>query len=72
MLSGICSIGCVIVEGGKFKILQIGVELISYFILLIYILEFFLMCVRTTTVAIVRQTMVLGGAKQMENNRSLL
>uniref|UniRef100_A0A1S3XEG0 Organic cation/carnitine transporter 3-like n=1 Tax=Nicotiana tabacum TaxID=4097 RepID=A0A1S3XEG0_TOBAC len=69
ILSGICSIGCVIFEGGKFKELQIGVELISYFsactafsILLIYTLELFPTCVRNSAVAMVRQAMVLGGA----------
>lgn len=31
ILGGICSIGCVVVEGGKVKGLQIEVELISYF-----------------------------------------
>lgn len=70
MLSGICSIGCCIVEGDKyFKLLQMGLELISYFsactavdVLLIYALELFPTCVRNSAVAMVRQTLVFGGA----------
>ncbi|WMV51720.1 hypothetical protein MTR67_045105 [Solanum verrucosum] len=69
MLSGIFSIGCVIIDGGRFEGLQIGVELISYFsacttfsILLIYTLELFPTCVRNSAVAMVRRAMVLGGA----------
>ncbi|KAH0680798.1 hypothetical protein KY290_022991 [Solanum tuberosum] len=69
MLSGIFSIGCVIIDGGRFEGIQIGVELISYFsacttlsILLIYTLELFPTCVRNSAVAMVRQAMVLGGA----------
>ncbi|XP_055809428.1 organic cation/carnitine transporter 3-like [Solanum dulcamara] len=69
MLSGICSIGCVIVENDDFKVLQMGFELFSFFsactcfnILLIYTVELFPTCVRNSAVSLVRQALVLGGA----------
>ncbi|MCD9560172.1 hypothetical protein HAX54_018657 [Datura stramonium] len=69
MLSGICSIGCVIVENDDFKELQMGFELVSFFsactsfnVLLIYTVELFPTCVRNSAVSLVRQALVLGGA----------
>uniref|UniRef100_M1BAD6 Sugar transporter n=2 Tax=Solanum tuberosum TaxID=4113 RepID=M1BAD6_SOLTU len=69
MLSGICSIGCVIVQNDDFKVLQMGFELFSFFsactcfnVLLIYTVELFPTCVRNSAVSMVRQALVLGGA----------
>ncbi|KAL3620842.1 hypothetical protein CASFOL_035754 [Castilleja foliolosa] len=66
LLSGICSVCCVLV---KWKVMQIGMELISFFsactafdVVLIYTLELFPTCVRNSAVAMVRQALVLGGA----------
>ncbi|XP_059318315.1 organic cation/carnitine transporter 3-like [Lycium ferocissimum] len=69
MLSGICSIGCVIVKDDYLKELQMGLELVSFFsactsfnVLLIYTVELFPTCVRNSAVSMVRQALVLGGA----------
>lgn len=69
MLSGICSIGCVLVLNDDFKVLQMGFELFSFFsactcfnVLLIYTVELFPTCVRNSAVSMVRQALVLGGA----------
>ncbi|KAF3615167.1 Organic cation/carnitine transporter 3 [Capsicum annuum] len=69
MLSGICSIGCVIVKSDYLKELQMGLELFSFFsactcfnVLLIYTVELFPTCVRNSAVSMVRQALVLGGS----------
>ncbi|XP_075488014.1 organic cation/carnitine transporter 3 [Primulina tabacum] len=65
MLSGICSVACVLVSR---KGLQIGLELVSFFsscaafnVVLIYTLELFPTCVRNSAVSMVRQALVVGG-----------
>ncbi|KAI3844402.1 hypothetical protein MKX03_024559 [Papaver bracteatum] len=67
MLSGICSIMCVIIHKGQ-QGLRIGVELLSFFsvctafdVLLVYTLELFPTCVRNSALSMVRQALVLGG-----------
>ncbi|XXG69148.1 hypothetical protein AAC387_Pa06g2086 [Persea americana] len=67
-VSGICSVLCVLVGGGKRKGLQIGVEVVSFFsacsafnVLLIYTLELFPTSVRNSALSMVRQALVLGG-----------
>ncbi|KAL8469337.1 hypothetical protein ACS0TY_032240 [Phlomoides rotata] len=66
LLSGICSVGCVVV---RWKGMQIGLELVSFFcactafdVVLIYTLELFPTCVRNSAVSMVRQALVFGGA----------
>ncbi|KAL2495710.1 Organic cation/carnitine transporter 3 [Forsythia ovata] len=65
LLSGICSVTCVLV---RWKWMQIGLELISFFsavtaldLVLIYTLELFPTCVRNSAVSMVRQAVVFGG-----------
>ncbi|KAG8362680.1 hypothetical protein BUALT_BualtUnG0051400 [Buddleja alternifolia] len=65
LLSGVCSVGCVLV---RWKGMQIGLELLSFFsactafdVVLIYTLELFPTCVRNSAVSMVRQALVLGG-----------
>ncbi|KAI3997033.1 hypothetical protein MKX01_021309 [Papaver californicum] len=67
MLSGICSIMCVIIHEGQ-QGLRICVELLSFFstctafdVLLIYTLELFPTCVRNSALSMVRQALVFGG-----------
>lgn len=66
LLSGFCSVGCVLVT---WKGTQIVLELVSFFtacaafdIVMIYTLELFPTTVRNSAVSMVRQAMVLGGA----------
>ncbi|KAG5607643.1 hypothetical protein H5410_029135 [Solanum commersonii] len=72
MLSGIFSIGCVIVQNDDFEVLQMGFELFSFFsactcfnVLLIYTVESFPTCVRNSAVSMVRQALVLGAISPM-------
>ncbi|CAA0818061.1 Organic cation/carnitine transporter 3 [Striga hermonthica] len=65
LLSGICSVGCVVVE---WRVMQVGLELVSFFgactafdVVLIYTVELFPTCVRNSAVSMVRQALVLGG-----------
>ncbi|CAA2953521.1 organic cation carnitine transporter 3-like [Olea europaea subsp. europaea] len=65
LLSGICSVACVLV---RWKMMQIGLELVSFFsacaafdVVLIYTLELFPTCVRNSAVSMVRQALVFGG-----------
>ncbi|KAL2495708.1 Organic cation/carnitine transporter 3 [Forsythia ovata] len=65
LLSGICSVSCVLV---RWKRMQIGLELVSFFsacaafdVVLIYTLELFPTCVRNSGVSMVRQALVFGG-----------
>ncbi|XP_073158985.1 organic cation/carnitine transporter 3 [Henckelia pumila] len=65
MLSGICSVACVLVSR---KGVQMGLELVSFFsactafnVVLIYTLELFPTCVRNSAVSMVRQALVVGG-----------
>ncbi|CAI9784019.1 unnamed protein product [Fraxinus pennsylvanica] len=65
LLSGICSVACVLV---RWKVMQIGLELVSFFgacaafdVVLIYSLELFPTCVRNSAVSMVRQALVFGG-----------
>ncbi|KAL3850998.1 hypothetical protein ACJIZ3_012880 [Penstemon smallii] len=65
LLSGICSVACVLV---RWKGVQIGLELVSFFsactafdVVLIFTLELFPTCVRNSAVSMVRQALVLGG-----------
>ncbi|KAL5978757.1 hypothetical protein ACLOJK_029874 [Asimina triloba] len=67
-LSGVCSVLCVVVGGGDWKVLQMGLELVAFFsvctslnIVLIYSLELFPTCVRNSALAMVRQAAVMGG-----------
>ncbi|XP_015059965.1 organic cation/carnitine transporter 3-like [Solanum pennellii] len=70
LLSGICSVGCALVEGSEgLKWFQMGLEMVSFFsactafnVLLIYTLELFPTCVRNCAVSMVRQSLVVGGA----------
>ncbi|KAH0735313.1 hypothetical protein KY285_011020 [Solanum tuberosum] len=70
LLSGICSVGCALVEGSEgLKWIQMGLEMVSFFsactafnVLLIYTLELFPTCVRNCAVSMVRQSLVVGGA----------
>ncbi|CAB4307326.1 unnamed protein product [Prunus armeniaca] len=64
MISGVCSIMCVVVSS---KWLQIGLEIVSFFsantafsILMIYTLELFPTCVRNSATSMVRQGLVIG------------
>ncbi|KAK6149567.1 hypothetical protein DH2020_017092 [Rehmannia glutinosa] len=66
LLSGICSVSCVLV---KWKGMQITLELVSFFsactafdVVLIYTIELFPTCVRNCAVSMVRQALVFGGA----------
>ncbi|KAK6124550.1 hypothetical protein DH2020_041698 [Rehmannia glutinosa] len=66
LLSGICSVSCVLV---KWKGMQIALELVSFFsactafdVVLIYTIELFPTCVRNCAVSMVRQALVFGGA----------
>ncbi|GFP81664.1 organic cation/carnitine transporter 3 [Phtheirospermum japonicum] len=66
LLSGICSVCCVLV---KWEVMQIALELVSFFsactafdVILIYTLELFPTCVRNSAVSMVRQALVFGGA----------
>ncbi|KAG9143894.1 hypothetical protein Leryth_016090 [Lithospermum erythrorhizon] len=68
LLSGICSVMCVMVNDEKWKELQIGLELVSFFsactafdVVLIYTMELFPTCVRNSALSVVRQALVLGG-----------
>ncbi|MCD7459707.1 hypothetical protein HAX54_041685 [Datura stramonium] len=69
LLSGICSMGCTLVEGNeRLKWFRMGLEMMSFFsactafnILLIYTLELFPTCVRNCAVSMVRQSLVVGG-----------
>ncbi|CAA3029717.1 organic cation carnitine transporter 3-like [Olea europaea subsp. europaea] len=65
ILSGICTVTCVLV---RWKGMQIGLELISYFcgiaaldFFMIYTLELFPTCVRNSAVSMLRLAMMLGG-----------
>lgn len=65
LLSGICSVTCVMV---RWKGMQIGLELVSFFcavtafdLVLIYSLELFPTCMRNSAVSMARQAAVLGG-----------
>ncbi|PIN02105.1 Synaptic vesicle transporter SVOP and related transporters (major facilitator superfamily) [Handroanthus impetiginosus] len=65
LLSGVCSVSCVLVN---WKGMQIVLEIVSFFsactafdIVLIYALELFPTSVRNSAVSMVRQAMVLGG-----------
>ncbi|XP_073134514.1 organic cation/carnitine transporter 3-like [Henckelia pumila] len=65
LLSGICSVACVLV---KWKKIKMGLEAVSFFsastgmnVLLIYALELFPTCVRNSAVSMVRQAVVLSG-----------
>lgn len=65
VLSGICSVACVLV---KWKGIQMGLELVSFCsactgtnVILIYALELFPTCVRNSAVSMVRQAVVLSG-----------
>ncbi|XP_021818261.1 organic cation/carnitine transporter 3-like [Prunus avium] len=67
MISGVCSIMCVVVSS-KWKALQIGLEIVSFFsantafsIIMVYTLELFPTCVRNSATSMVRQGLVLGG-----------
>ncbi|KAI3917451.1 hypothetical protein MKX01_029243 [Papaver californicum] len=67
MLSGVCSIMCVVIQEGQ-QGLRIGVELVSFFsactafnVLLIFTLELLPTCVRNSTLSMVRQALVFGG-----------
>lgn len=67
-LSGICSVLCVMIRSSKWRGVQIGMELVSFFstctafdVLLIYALELFPTCIRNSAVAIVRQVTLSGG-----------
>lgn len=72
ILTTLCSISsliCVITGSGKWKGVQIAMELVSFFsactafdVLLIYTLELFPTCIRNSGVTIVRQVIVAGGA----------
>ncbi|CAN4095069.1 unnamed protein product [Withania somnifera] len=70
LLSGICSLGCALVERSeRLKWFQMGMEMVSFFgactafnFLLIYTLELFPTCVRNCAVSMVRQSLVVGGA----------
>ncbi|XP_059274682.1 organic cation/carnitine transporter 3-like [Lycium ferocissimum] len=70
LLSGICSVGCALVEGSeRLKWFQMGLEMLSFFsactafnFLLIYTLELFPTSVRNCAVSMVRQSLVVGGA----------
>lgn len=66
LLSGICSVSCVVV---RWKGMQMAMELVSFFsactafdVVLIYTLELFPTCVRNSAVSLVRQALVFGGA----------
>ncbi|KAL9146944.1 hypothetical protein ABFS82_13G142600 [Erythranthe guttata] len=66
LLSGMCSVGCVVVT---WQVTQIALELVSFFsactafdVVLIYTLELFPTCVRNSAVSMVRQALVFGGA----------
>ncbi|CAA0818062.1 Organic cation/carnitine transporter 3 [Striga hermonthica] len=66
LLSGVCSVGCVVVQ---WRVVQVGLELVSFFaactaleVILIYAVELFPTCVRSSAVSMVRQALVLGGA----------
>ncbi|RZC84457.1 hypothetical protein C5167_047243 [Papaver somniferum] len=68
MLSGVCSIMCVIIHDEGRQGLRIAVELLSFFstctafdVLLIYTLELFPTCVRNSALSMVRQALVFGG-----------
>ncbi|CAI9756721.1 unnamed protein product [Fraxinus pennsylvanica] len=65
LLSGICSVTCVLV---RWKGLQIGLELVSFFsavtafnVVLIYTLELFPTCVRNSAMSMLRQAALFGG-----------
>ncbi|KAI3466294.1 hypothetical protein Pfo_022957 [Paulownia fortunei] len=65
LLSGICSVACVLV---RWKGMQISLELVSFFsactavdVFLIYTLELFPTCVRNSAVSMVRQAVVFSG-----------
>ncbi|KAI3841190.1 hypothetical protein MKX03_004894 [Papaver bracteatum] len=66
MLSGVCSIMCVVIHEGQ-QGLRIGVELVAFFssctafnVLLIYTLELFPTCVRSSALSMVKQALVFG------------
>lgn len=66
VVSGICSVSCVLV---KWQGMQIVLELVSFFsactafdFVLIYTLELFPTCVRNSAVSMVRQALIFGGA----------
>lgn len=68
IFSGITSGMCVMIRSTRWKGVQIGMELLSFFsactafdVLLIYSLELFPTCVRNSAVSMVRQAMVFGG-----------
>ncbi|XP_058070954.1 organic cation/carnitine transporter 3-like [Magnolia sinica] len=68
IISGLCSVLCMVMDGSDQKEVQMGLELVSFFsactgfsILLIYTLELFPTCVRNTALSMVRQALVLGG-----------
>lgn len=65
LLSGICSVGCVLIRGTG---MQIPLELVSFFsgctavnVVLIYTLELFPTCVRNSALSMVRQAIVFSG-----------
>lgn len=69
VLCCLCCGGCAVIEGNQLKVLQIGLEVVAFFagctafnVLLIYTLDLFPTCVRSSAVAMVRQAIVLGGA----------
>ncbi|XP_021818246.1 organic cation/carnitine transporter 3-like [Prunus avium] len=64
MISGVCSIMCVVVSS---RWMQIGLEIVSFFsantafsIIMIYTLELFPTCVRNSATSMVRQGLVIG------------
>lgn len=73
MISGVCSILCVVNTGGEDQhewasVMKIGLELVSFFstctafdILLIYTIELFPTVVRNSAMSMVRQALVFGG-----------
>lgn len=67
IISGLCSIMCVVLGHDGRPGLQIGLELVSFFsactalnVLLIYTLELFPTCVRNSAMSMVRQAVVFG------------
>ncbi|VFQ97889.1 unnamed protein product [Cuscuta campestris] len=69
VLCCVCCSGCAVMVGDQLRVVQIGLEVVAFFagctafnVLLIYTLDLFPTCVRSSAVAMVRQALVLGGA----------
>ncbi|KAG9143889.1 hypothetical protein Leryth_016092 [Lithospermum erythrorhizon] len=68
LLSGVCSVMCVMVNDEKWEELQIGLELVSFFsactafdVVLIYTMELFPTCVRNSALSVVSKLWFLEG-----------